>query len=74
MYIDDLNTSPTRPQYVIPEQPLTIVPVADDVAETIREFTTTYPNLGYHGVYAELSRSNPGLTVDEVRTAMAGEA
>ncbi len=73
MYLEDENTAPSRDRLVIPDPPLTVVPVAPDVAQPIREFTTTYPNLGYLSVYAELRRANPSLTVDEVRTVMAAE-
>lgn len=56
------------------DRPLDVVPVAPDVVHAIREFSETYPNLGPYAALSEIRRQMPGVTLDEVRTVMAGEA
>lgn len=56
------------------DQPLNVVPVAPEVARAIREFSETYPNLGPYAVFSEIRRGLTSVTLDEVRTVMAGEA
>ncbi len=55
-----------------PEPPLNVVPVAADLAHAIREFTSTYPNLGRSAVFSEIRREFPDVTYDEIRTVMTG--
>lgn len=55
------------------DQPLNVVPVAPEVARAIREVRQTYPNLGPYAVFSEIRRGVPSVTLDEVRTVMAGK-
>lgn len=73
-YDDDTARGHEVQRISIPEPPLNAVPVAPDVADAIREFSETYLNLGPYAVFGEIRRGMPSVTLDEVRTVMAGEA
>ena len=71
-YDDDLARGhDVRPVDI--DHPLNVVPVAPDLAEAICGLSQTYPNLGPQAVLSEIRRQVPGVTLDEVRTVMAGE-
>lgn len=72
-YDDDTARGHELQRISIPEPPLNAVPVAPDVADAIREFSETYPNLGPFAVLSDIRRGMPSVTLDEVRTVMAGK-
>ncbi len=60
-------------QTITEDQPLNVVPATADKAAAIRAFLAEFPNLGAGSAMDTLRRNGyPDLTLDEVRTVMAG--